>query len=117
VTKTHAELLGCPHCGKQPRHKSEKFSDFTTGEIEIITTIFCENPECSPDSSIEGWNTRVNKEAEFLEGLKSFLDIEIDKLTHAYIRSPIMEGKLCGYENIKTRINQFEAEQKVNSET
>ena len=112
MSKTHAELLGCPHCGKKPTYAQERFDDPTSGEIEIITTILCVNPDCFPDSSIEEWNTRVNKEAEFLKELKKELKFLSDNYSIVSFDGVLMNW----LKGAVVKIEQFQAEQKVSDE-
>lgn len=123
MTKTHAELLHCPHCGKPPKYTVESCHDYENGGTDYYENIFCDNENCDSRHIVECWNMRVNKEAEFLEELKNGCN-EIMQDTASKVPSravPTLEtqfelGKREAARAILKFIEQFQAEQKVSDE-
>lgn len=91
MTKTHAELLPCPHCGFKAEYRG----------IDEHYQIWCPCCCCKSalfmtrEKSINAWNKRTNKEAEFLEWVAAAL------VDSSYICQDILD-----------KIEQFQAEQK-----
>jgi|GEM_PF-4058069 len=72
MTKTHIEP--CPHCGEKPIYEVGKSFGSPSEPDDYYENIYCSNPACIPYESLECWNARVNKEAEFLEEIKTDLN-------------------------------------------
>jgi hypothetical protein len=119
MTKTHAELLPCPHCGDQP--ELIEGGHYCKQEEHVISTleICCHKCEvitfpCEEISEVVArWNKRINKEAEFLEELKKELKIKKKLLwtenPSNYMYTGGREWEIC---EMIEKIEQFQAEQK-----
>jgi hypothetical protein len=120
MTKTHAELLPCPHCWGKPTVIAHDVPDLDYGGHDSYVEIYCANKECvdrCQEDAFLHWNTRINKHAEFLEELIKELKI---KLSEFKADHNIFNWKKV-YWNTETlteylikKIEQFQAE--VNNE-
>lgn len=96
--KTHTELLPCPFCNGEAELAFIFQGNYFIGCTKCpVRTKALDNAE----KVIDAWNTRVNKEAEFLGELE-----ELVNLYHDYV--PAFK--------IIQLIEQFQAEQKVSDE-
>lgn len=113
MTKTTAELLPCPFCGSKDIFISEH-SDTATTAIQCIN---CYIPIVN-DSEIKAfksWNTRVNKEAGFLEELNKELKhklIEFKADHNVFNWKKVYWNTETLTEYLIKKIEQFQAEQK-----
>jgi hypothetical protein len=107
MTKTHAELLGCPHCGAKPIYNVHCTPGSVHCPPEYDEEIYCSNGSCTPNQSLESWNNRINKEAEFLEELKN----RCRRLSELKNPCYFCSGEIRTYEEIADEIEQFQAEQ------
>lgn len=114
MTKTHAELLACPRCNKSAEitsclafnkeGKQQKYNVICKGD--------CHLPKLTEEEAIKSWNTRINKEAEFLEELKRYIDKENSGSEKFCLSISFFDGLCYAYREILNKIEQFQAEQK-----
>jgi len=102
------KLLDCPFCGEKPIYEAGKSVGSPSEPDEYYQNIYCGNPACIPFEELESWNSRVNKEAEFLEELKEFAlySERLDEFGSTVISSV----------ELIIKIKQFQAEQKAADE-
>lgn len=104
MTKTHAELLPCPFCSKKPILSCTDFDHY----VVECCNVHVYGDSYSHDLAIQNWNTRINKEAKFLEKLKNELKFLSDKYSIVSF-----DGTLLSWlKGAVVKIEQFEAEQR-----
>jgi hypothetical protein len=109
TNKTHAELLRCPCCSNNAELASVIEDSYFAGcsKCSLRTKSLADKEEV-----IAAWNTRVNKEAEFLEDLMNFIDQKcaFDTIDRFGL------GRQDAFLEIATKIEKFKKEQKAKDE-